>query len=400
MGGGLLIGLVVTVVAGFNGALILLGLAAMAYGIINAVRASNPRRAGRSRRFAAAIAVAGLVSTGTGVALAEPAVDNDGPVAASPAPTSLAPDSPPPSAAPQPSEPASPEATPLPPSSSTEPQPERGTALFALAGLEVKGRAPKTGYDRDLFGSGWTDTNHNSCTTREDILRRDLRPVTVLAGTDGCEVTGGTLSDPYTSATLEFPAGGGMGDGGTGDDIEIEHIVALSDAWQKGAQQWSRPKRVNFANDALELLATGGAINAAKSDGDTATWLPPNKSYRCAYVARQVSIKAAYGLWVTMAEKAAMTRVLGTCSDQPVVTSSAAKKPKSASAEVRKREPDPAPKSEPEPEPPTDGSDDSDGSAHYANCTAVRAAGAAPIRRGEPGYSRKLDRDGDGVACE
>lgn len=42
----------------------------------------------------------------------------------------------------------------------------------------------------------------------------------------------------------------------------------------------------------------------------------------------------------------------------------------------------------------------SGGSAYYANCTAVRAAGADPIHVGEPGYSRKLDRDGDGIACE
>lgn len=36
----------------------------------------------------------------------------------------------------------------------------------------------------------------------------------------------------------------------------------------------------------------------------------------------------------------------------------------------------------------------------YANCAAARAAGAAPLRRGEPGYSARLDRDGDGTACE
>ncbi|TDB79862.1 excalibur calcium-binding domain-containing protein [Micromonospora sp. KC721] len=41
-----------------------------------------------------------------------------------------------------------------------------------------------------------------------------------------------------------------------------------------------------------------------------------------------------------------------------------------------------------------------DGDVYYANCSAVRAAGAAPIRKGDPGYSRKLDRDGDGIACE
>jgi hypothetical protein len=40
------------------------------------------------------------------------------------------------------------------------------------------------------------------------------------------------------------------------------------------------------------------------------------------------------------------------------------------------------------------------GSVYYANCAAARAAGAAPLYRGEPGYRSGLDRDGDGVACE
>ena len=141
----------------------------------------------------------------------------------------------------------------------------RGTALHALAGLAVKGRAPKTGYDRRLFGSGWTDTNHNSCTTREDILRRDLQPVTVLAGTGGCAVITGTLADPYTGTTIAFTKGRL-----TSDAVQVDHVVSLSDAWQKGAQQWSPSKRVTFANDFLELLATDGPTNAAKSDSDAA----------------------------------------------------------------------------------------------------------------------------------
>ena len=272
--------------------------------------------------------------------------------------------------------------------STPAPRARQGRALYVLATLPVKGRAPKTGYDRDRFGQGWTDTNHNSCTTREDILRRDLRPVSVLAGTGGCAVTAGALADPYTGTTIAFRKGET-----TSDDVQIDHIVALSDAWQKGAQQWSTSKRVSFANDFLELLATDGATNSAKSDSDAASWLPPDKSYRCTYIARQISIKAHYGLWVTGAEKAAMTRVLWTCPDQPVVSHQAVTTPRSSTTTLDR------PAAIPAPLPRVDDRPDG-GSATYASCADVRAAGADPIHVGDPGYQRHLDRDGDGVGCE
>jgi hypothetical protein len=95
--------------------------------------------------------------------------------------------------------------------------------------------------------------------------------------------------------------------------VQIDHVVPLADAWQKGAQQWSPAKRIDFANDPLNLLAVDGPTNQAKSDGDAATWLPPNKAYRCAYVTRQVAVKARYGVWVTQAEHDAIARILSRC---------------------------------------------------------------------------------------
>ena len=96
--------------------------------------------------------------------------------------------------------------------------------------------------------------------------------------------------------------------------MQIDHIVALSDAWQTGAQQWTLPKREAFANDPANLLAVDGSLNQEKGAGDAATWLPPNTGYRCVYVLRQVRVKAAYGLWVTRAERDAMERELGRCA--------------------------------------------------------------------------------------
>ncbi|MGY2004928.1 GmrSD restriction endonuclease domain-containing protein [Blastococcus sp. SYSU DS1024] len=247
-----------------------------------------------------------------------------------------------------------------------------GSALAALDELDVKGRAPRTGYERDRFGSGWVDTDRNGCDTRNDVLARDLTGETFQPGTRDCVVATGTLADPYSGETISFRRGQD-----TSDDVQVDHVVALSDAWQKGAQGWDEDRRVRFANDPLNLLAVDGPLNMQKGDGDAATWLPPDRGYRCAYVARQVAVKAGYGLWVTPAERDAMAGVLARCPEEPLpagaaATTAAGPPPDAATG--------PAPR--------------------YADCAAVRAAGAAPIHRGEPGFSARFDGDGDGVGCE
>jgi hypothetical protein len=242
-----------------------------------------------------------------------------------------------------------------------------GSALAALGELDVRGRAPRTGYEREAFGDGWVDTDHNGCDTRNDVLARDLTGERFRSGSD-CVVVSGTLDDPYSGRTIEFRRGED-----TSDDVQIDHVVALSDSWQKGAQQWDADRRAAFANDPLNLLAVDGPLNQQKGDGDAATWLPPNTSYRCAYVARQVAVKTGYGLWVTRAERNAAATVLTGCPDEPLPGA-----PSDVAAEAA-----PAP-----------------ARTAYADCDAVRAAGAAPIRRGEPGWSDDFDGDGDGIGCE
>ncbi|GEL98952.1 hypothetical protein CTE05_24990 [Cellulomonas terrae] len=187
------------------------------------------------------------------------------------------------------------------------------SALAAAVLLPVKGRAPKTGYDRDLFGHAWKDVDRNGCDTRNDILRRDLVDEVLKDGTNGCVVLTGTLHDPYSGRPIVFVRGQD-----TSSQVQIDHVVALSDSWQKGAQQWDTATREAFANDPLNLLAADGPLNQQKGDGDTATWLPPNDAFRCTYVARQVGVKLTYGLWVTQAEQDAMVRVLSTCPAEPL----------------------------------------------------------------------------------
>jgi hypothetical protein len=184
-------------------------------------------------------------------------------------------------------------------------------ASAVLETLAVKGRAPKTGYTRAQFGPTWDDVDGNGCDTRNDILARDLTNKVFDTGADACHVLTGILIDPYSGEKINFLRGVG-----TSSEVQIDHVVALSDAWQKGAQKLSAQSRDALQNDPLNLLAVKGRLNSQKGDGDAATWLPPLKSYRCAYVARQIAVKAKYSLWVTTAEKAAMKSILDKCPGQ------------------------------------------------------------------------------------
>ncbi len=179
-------------------------------------------------------------------------------------------------------------------------------AINVLKKIEIKGRAPKTDYTREQFGAGWSVSG--GCDTRNVILNRDLTNVIV---NKDCEVVSGALLDPYSGKAISFIRGGE-----TSSAVQIDHVVALADAWQKGAQQFTKDERIALANDPLELLAVDGPTNMLKSDGDAATWLPPNKAFRCQYVARQVAVKQKYGLWVTQAEFEAIESVLGGCPNQ------------------------------------------------------------------------------------
>jgi len=180
-------------------------------------------------------------------------------------------------------------------------------ALAALNNLEVKGRAPKTGYARSQFPH-WSDPDRNGCDARNDTLKRDLTNITYKVGTRDCKVIAGQLLDPFSGKVITFST--------TKVVIDIDHVVALSNAWQTGAAYFDKSKRTQIANDPLNLLAVDSKLNRQKGDGDAATWLPPSKAFRCEYVARQVAVKAKYGLWVTKPEKVAIDKILSTCVGQ------------------------------------------------------------------------------------
>jgi len=180
-----------------------------------------------------------------------------------------------------------------------------GSAVAALKDIPVKGRAPVTGYSRARFGPAWADTDHNGCDQRNDILRRDLQNETLKPKTHGCIVLSGTLVDHYTGKTIAFARSSAAA-------VQIDHVVALENAWVTGAFAWSATKREALATDPLNLLAADGPSNESKGSGDAATWLP-RPAYRCDYVARQVAVKTKYGAWMTSAEHKAIAAILATC---------------------------------------------------------------------------------------
>lgn len=212
------------------------------------------------------------------------------------------------------------------PAATTPTPTARPLALTALAALTVKGSAPMTGYQRTGdFGAAWLDVDRNGCDTRNDVLRRDLTDRRETR----CTVLAGVLHDPYTGRTIDFVRGER-----TSSAVQIDHVVPLADAWRTGAQRLTQAQRVALANDPVNLYAVDGPTNTQKSDGDAATWLPKRKAFRCTYIAHQVAVKRAYGLWVTKAERAAMARVLQRCPDQrlPVATAAASGSAAKASA--------------------------------------------------------------------
>lgn len=183
----------------------------------------------------------------------------------------------------------------------------------------VATRPNPAGYERDcgrghgcVFGPAWTDDHHgtgghNGCDTRNDILAKQLTEVVFRPGSKQCVVTSGVLRDPYTGALIHFTKADASA-------VQIDHIFPLSLAWDMGANNWSKERRVDFANDQENLLAVDGPTNMSKGDSGPAEWLPINARYRCTYVKRFLELALGYQLPITRAD-AASVRVTAThCS--------------------------------------------------------------------------------------
>ena len=178
----------------------------------------------------------------------------------------------------------------------------------ALAALTISDAPPPAGYDARLFNFNGFDFDRNGCDSRNDTLARDLTEIVFRAGSNDCRVESGILHDRYSGESLPV----------TRDQVDIDHVVALGNAWASGASGWSPERRQDFANDPLVLVATLATHNRAKASSDASRWLPPAPSAHCAYAARQVAVKQRYQLTVTTAEHGVLAGILATCPAEPL----------------------------------------------------------------------------------
>lgn len=203
------------------------------------------------------------------------------------------------------------------PANTTEEQRARyQRALDTAKSLPVVELDTKSKYKRvEQFGEAWKDVNGNGCDTRNDILKRDLRDVTT-AGRNNCRVTSGVFDDPYTGKTIHFKYGKD-----TSSEVQIDHVVALHDAWMTGAQKLTQQEREALANDPDNLLAVDGPENQRKGDGlclnksgCTGMYLPPNEEYHCEYAAKFTEVKSKYNLGLTEGQKETLVPLLEQCA--------------------------------------------------------------------------------------
>ena len=165
-------------------------------------------------------------------------------------------------------------------------------------------------YNRDDYLPSWADADGDCQDTRDEVLiAESLTPVVLDAAR--CNVVSGRWYDPYTGQTFTNPS-----------DLDIDHVVALSEAHKSGGNLWTTAEKRAYANDLhnpMVLIAVDDGTNSSKGDKDPAQWLPPNRSYWCDYIKTWVTIKQAYDLSIDANEQAAIHQIMP-AGNQPVRT--------------------------------------------------------------------------------
>ena len=252
-----------------------------------------------------------------------------------------------------------------------------------LSALQIDDRSrPDSRYRRDEWPH-WADVDGNGCDARQDaLIAWSVVPATVnRAGT--CKVITGSWVSPYDGITTTVPS-----------DFDVDHLVPLENAFISGGWRWDVTRRRAFANNPNELVVASATSNRTKGSDPPNAWRPPNRDSWCAYATGWVDVKVTWGLTATTEERDALGQMLDTCGTSgPVWPGVGAAVLGGGTPSGSADAPIAAPS-------PDAGSGAGGGDVYYANCAAARAAGAAPLRRGKPGYRSSLDRDGDGVACE
>lgn len=176
-----------------------------------------------------------------------------------------------------------------------------------LRSLSLKGKYSKIYYKREFFGKPWFDLDKNNCDTRNDILRRDLKDVTI-SNEDSCTVLSGVLSDPYTGKEIIFNRGYK-----SSLEVQIDHIVPLADAWLSGGENLSKPQLLAFANDPQNLIAVSGSSNYQKGYSTPEKW-SPKSDFFCSYLYKYVSVKYKYKLTISKNERDFLNKNIKVCN--------------------------------------------------------------------------------------
>ncbi|PVG01228.1 hypothetical protein CPB86DRAFT_120646 [Serendipita vermifera] len=173
------------------------------------------------------------------------------------------------------------------------------TAKTYLSKLTIKAEANSDTYDRDLFPH-WI-TISGACNTRETVLKRDG---TNVVTSSSCAATSGSWYSEYDAKTWT-----------SASDIQIDHLIPLSEAWKSGASGWTTAQRQAFANDLTrpQLIAVTGSVNQSKGDKDPASWMPPRSAYHCTYIRAWIHVKYYYSLSVDQDEYDALHNYLYAC---------------------------------------------------------------------------------------
>jgi DNA uptake protein ComE-like DNA-binding protein len=185
-----------------------------------------------------------------------------------------------------------------------------GTSLLsALATLRVESEPVRSGYSRDLFPH-WADTNGSGCNARQDTLRAQVIGLPQVDLFNRCVIVEGDWYSLFD----------GVNYSGSPAELDVDHVVALSEAWDSGASKWTTAQRRVFANDQLNLLAVTASSNRSKGDRDAGEWLPPSSSAWCVTGAIMVMVKAKYQLSIDAREKTGLERLLGKCGQADQLT--------------------------------------------------------------------------------
>lgn len=257
-------------------------------------------------------------------------------------------------------------------------------ASIVLKTLAVRSES-RSGYQRTLFNH-WRDADGDSCDTREEVLIRQSQ-VSAQVG-PGCRVYSGRWTSAYDAVVVTDPS-----------TLDIDHVVALAEAWDSGASRWSFTTRQAFANDLAftgSLIAVTASSNRSKSDRDPAEWLPGNSAYRCTYVTTWIAVKYRWSLSIDSAEKSALQRQVTACGNPHITLP--AKAPISLGGGTGGGGTGGS---------GTGGSGTGGGGTgggtdpRFDTCTAAKAAGYGPYYRGsDTEYSWYRDADSDGIVCE